>query len=71
MPNYTQTYLDELEQAYSALIKGEAVREVTDSDGTKLVYSAMNRRDLLRHIQEVRRSLDSGSETRGPLGFTF
>ena len=71
MTTYTPEYLASLEQAWAALIRGEAVREVTDSDGTKLVYSAMNRRDLLRHIQEVRRSLDSGSETRGPLGFTF
>lgn len=71
MTTYTPEYLASLETAYASLIRGELPREVRDENGLAITYSSANRRDLLRHIQEVRRSLDSGSETRGPLGFTF
>lgn len=53
----TERWLAEAEAAYHAAMIGGGVREFRDQNGEAIVYSAVDRRNLLAYINRLRGSL--------------
>ena len=54
--------------AYSDLLKGEAVRDLTDQNGERVTYSRADIPRLLNHIRQLEFEVANGSiGTMGPL----
>lgn len=59
--------LVDAEAAYHALLTGQSVVEVADSNGDRVRYTSANRRDLKTYIDDLKAEIGGVSRVRGPI----
>lgn len=71
----TKQLLDEARRAYHKLALGLSPREVVDSNGERVTFTAANRQDLANYITKLEGELAARSESPTPIlqpmTFTF
>lgn len=71
----TQQLLDQARTAYHKLVLGLSAREVVDSNGERVTYTAANRQALYSYIQELEAQLNptepGAIPNNAPMTFTF
>ena len=63
--------LVQAETAYHNLLIGQSAREVVDSDGSRVTYTATNMAALAAYISKLKLEIAGTPTSRGPLGVWF
>lgn len=69
-----QQRLDEARAAYHALMTGRSAREVVDTNGERVTFTAANKAHLYNYIRELESQLPSAAPVTtqyAPATFTF